>query len=109
MLRTLVLMVSGVWKLMLQLVPSKWLAVWVPALSTAAHASPGPAALTLWMKVPSRPGERDQLLPSKCHIPSNVPTQTSFGPDPDTLPPATPGIVDHSLPFQCCSEPKPAA
>ena len=80
--RVFVLMVSAVWKLMVQLVPSKCCAVWVPALSTAAHASPGPAALTLWMKVPSSSGERDQLVPSKCHMPLDCPTQTSFGPAP---------------------------
>src|SRR5687768_1793868 len=101
MLRMFVLIVSGVWKLVVQLVPSKWRAVWVPALNTAAHASPGPAALTLRMNVPSRAGERDQLVPSRCHMPLDAPTQTSFGPEPDTLPPATPATVDHSLPFQC--------
>src|SRR6187455_799267 len=104
-----VLMVSSVWTLMVQLVPSKWRAVCVPALSTAAQTSPGPAALTLWMKVPSSSGERDQLVPSQCHMPSDTPTQTSFGPEPETLEPLTFGTVDHALPSQCCSVAKPAA
>src|SRR6187551_2587669 len=99
--QTFVLIVSGVCTLIVQFVPSKWRADCVPALNTAAHASPGATALTLCTNVPSSCADRDQLVPSKCHIPSDVPTQTSFGPDPDTLPPLTPGTSAHALPFQC--------